>query len=566
MRTSVLFVFVLLLILPLPAQAQTDTWEDGCDARIIDVIAATTDVIDYHAGCARYRECDPSSYGYADCQFAAFQVMLEQCPLDDARCHDGAILFAAAILVFDDPFGESSGFMPPQEIIDAVPRGLDAFWKGDDAGALSAYQVPATSDTSYYAGDLMMPISRAVLYQRLNQPENAFAEYDMALDATFAHPLLAYARAQLYASLGRTDEASFDIATIGTFIARDSEGRVDDALNDFVMALQAQYPLDETVMQDWLLYPVLDVNGGVAGEFVSDNSLVPPRPVRLGIFDNLDVVVAIGLKNWSSDGFFTPDTILQVLLLDEAGTSYRLNYPEIYGNSGSIALVPDDFGFHGQERINFFEGAGDWRFMLAPVGAPDPRISLAEMRYCEGSVRSRLEIGAVVTDVSFLPEYALSFSETADGVIIEDSTSDRPFVTVLGGPECMDNVTWWQGHHNNLGRLGWFRENVDMTYTAAPSTIQAENILCDGVAPALPSRLAVDSTASVLPDLGSNNIRDYPSSEAELLGSIPPQGTFDIIGGPVCIDGLVWWHVDYNGLIGWTAEGADGIYWLAPTG
>ena len=562
MRQSVLFLLALLLILPLPAQAQNDTWEDGCDARVIDVIAATTDMIDYHAGCARYRTCDSGSYGYADCQFAAFEVMLAQCPWDDSRCRDGAILFAAAILAFDDPFGESAGFMPPQAIIDGVPRGLQAFWSGDDAGALSAYQVPATSDTSYFAGDLMMPISRAVLYQRVNQPEDAFAEYDLALNSTFAHPLLFYARAQLYASLGRADEASFDIAAIGTFLARDLEGRVGDTLDDFVMALEAQYPLDETVMQDWLLYPVLDVNGGVGGQFVSDNSLVPPRPVRLGIFDELDLVVAIGLKNWGADGFNTPDTILQILPLNETGTAYRLNYPVIYDNSGSIALVPDDFGFHAQEQINFFEGSGDWRFMLTPTGAPDPRAYLEYRRICEGSVRSRLEIGSVVTGISYVDP--LNLSSSPDGNVVVEINELGPVVTVVGGPACVDGVTWWEGYYNG-GTRGWFAENEGMTYSAAPSQMQAENILCDGVPPALPSRLAVNTTASVVPDLGANNVRDYPSSEAELLGSIPPQGTFEIIGGPACIDGLVWWFVDYQGLIGWTAEGADSIYWLAPT-
>ena len=37
--------------------------------------------------------------------------------------------------------------------------------------------------------------------------------------------------------------------------------------------------------------------------------------------------------------------------------------------------------------------------------------------------------------------------------------------------------------------------------------------------------------------------------------------------GPVCAaDGRNWWQVNYNGIIGWTAEGSGTSYWLEPYG
>jgi hypothetical protein len=34
------------------------------------------------------------------------------------------------------------------------------------------------------------------------------------------------------------------------------------------------------------------------------------------------------------------------------------------------------------------------------------------------------------------------------------------------------------------------------------------------------------------------------------------------LAGPVCGENLAWWQVDYNGLVGWTAEGQGNEYWL----
>ena len=35
--------------------------------------------------------------------------------------------------------------------------------------------------------------------------------------------------------------------------------------------------------------------------------------------------------------------------------------------------------------------------------------------------------------------------------------------------------------------------------------------------------------------------------------------------GPICNDDYIWWKVDYNGILGWTVEGANDEYWIEPT-
>lgn len=63
-----------------------------------------------------------------------------------------------------------------------------------------------------------------------------------------------------------------------------------------------------------------------------------------------------------------------------------------------------------------------------------------------------------------------------------------------------------------------------------------------------------------------NRVRAEPNVQAEILGQIEPGDAMLIIEGPMCVDGWVWWKVraDGSGLVGWTAEGSEKEYWLAP--
>ena len=63
---------------------------------------------------------------------------------------------------------------------------------------------------------------------------------------------------------------------------------------------------------------------------------------------------------------------------------------------------------------------------------------------------------------------------------------------------------------------------------------------------------------------GANRIRAHPSADAVVVGQISPGGVFQVRGAPTCADGYYWWPVLANDVMGWTAEGADGVYWLAP--
>ncbi len=79
----------------------------------------------------------------------------------------------------------------------------------------------------------------------------------------------------------------------------------------------------------------------------------------------------------------------------------------------------------------------------------------------------------------------------------------------------------------------------------------------------MPTRLAVGREGRVL---GSypNNVRSEPNPATDLIIQIPAGETFKVLAGPMCLNNMVWWQVEYKGYDGWTAEGKDGEYWVEP--
>lgn len=86
--------------------------------------------------------------------------------------------------------------------------------------------------------------------------------------------------------------------------------------------------------------------------------------------------------------------------------------------------------------------------------------------------------------------------------------------------------------------------------------------------PAAPApRLVIGGSGFVVPDLGNNALRDAPGLSEDgsnEIGVIPPNGQVTVLAGPECVSGYNWWQVNYDGQIGWTAEGEGNTYWLQP--
>ena len=61
-----------------------------------------------------------------------------------------------------------------------------------------------------------------------------------------------------------------------------------------------------------------------------------------------------------------------------------------------------------------------------------------------------------------------------------------------------------------------------------------------------------------------NNLRDKPTTESPITGSLEPGEKVNIVSGPECMGYYVWWSVvsQSSGRAGWTAEGDYNDYWL----
>jgi hypothetical protein len=138
-------------------------------------------------------------------------------------------------------------------------------------------------------------------------------------------------------------------------------------------------------------------------------------------------------------------------------------------------------------------------------------------------------------------------------------TAETDSLTIIGAGKCVDDTTWWPARTMN-GVEGWIQENEGSDYLILPfDDAYSFPIYCPGAA--VP-RLLTEGEGRVIAGQGANNVRMGEGEAAELLGKIPEGGTFTVLDGPVCADGMLWWQVQSGDLNGWTAEGQGDTYWL----
>lgn len=171
----------------------------------------------------------------------------------------------------------------------------------------------------------------------------------------------------------------------------------------------------------------------------------------------------------------------------------------------------------------------------------------------------RLAIRDFVTVTPGLPNNIRSNPSTSANFVNSFYSGD--VLVISGGPICADGLRWWE-----VGGEGGFRGwTVEGSRSGDPWLISiAQSPISNNCT--LPPRLIRGSTGIVLPG-EANALRDGPDANGtNVIGSIPGGGAFTTTGSSLCgSDGRRWYPVDYNGTLGWTAEGEGSTYWIAPS-
>ncbi len=232
------------------------------------------------------------------------------------------------------------------------------------------------------------------------------------------------------------------------------------------------------------------------------------------------------------------------------------------GGSFSVVGGPHCSGGMQWWRVNYngaigwtAEGDGYNRYWLEPAGIVPPPYPI------ECVMPNRLTVGGYGRVTPGLPNVVRTAPGTtstgANSQVIGQIPGGGVFA-VLGGPQCgTDGRSWWQVNYNGL--VGWTAEGqgydqywVEPWYNQTPAC-------------GLPTRLSAGRYGRVTtyPNL-PNRIRSTPTFGGAVVGQIPPGAYFYALSGPTCADGVYWWQVNYNGVVGWTGEGQNGTYWLEP--
>lgn len=125
---------------------------------------------------------------------------------------------------------------------------------------------------------------------------------------------------------------------------------------------------------------------------------------------------------------------------------------------------------------------------------------------------------------------------------------------------------------------------VDVTPLEMPASVIPTTTPTQAVTPTLAATGTVDACAAVempirlgvgdsgmvsLNDSAPTtpvNVRETPGVDGIRIGRLAQGVTFEVLEGPVCANGVVWFKVGYgDDKEGWLAEGQDGLYFVEPT-
>lgn len=219
--------------------------------------------------------------------------------------------------------------------------------------------------------------------------------------------------------------------------------------------------------------PSLAPNLG-GGPVVVNPPVVSGQPISYGASVRGVVNNATPVQEYTFNGLAGDAVVISMFADDVAFLDPVLR---LFDANGNLIAENDDFDnlnsristilpTNGTYRIEAarFSGAGDFTLTLSTQGtAGNP--SNAGTVVCPGTIPSRLSVG-IRARVTFTDGTPLRLRATPSGTFIRDLQEGTAF-TVIGGPTCDSNFTWWNIQLDN-GTSGWSAEGDLDTYFIEP--------------------------------------------------------------------------------------------------
>lgn len=236
---------------------------------------------------------------------------------------------------------------------------------------------------------------------------------------------------------------------------------------------------------------------------------------------------------------FDENRIFTVLDGPQCGDNYIWWYITGHGVTGWVAERDSQ-----QTFIRFFDPDPD-----APLECRTPlALRLNEQIELTASVRIRHEPGL-------------------EGLVITIAPYGSTVTIVNATPRCANGYNWWQVRAvvANFEYIGWMVEGRRSTEEFPTAFVE----LTPAPDCSIPMRAQIGDRGRVRYfDRLPKNLRAEPGLDGELLYTLVDGVPLEIIGGPVCVAGMNYWHVSIlasTPVTGWLAEGPRPNHWIKIT-
>ncbi|MDX2137073.1 MAG: Ig-like domain-containing protein [Chloroflexota bacterium] len=377
----------------------------------------------------------------------------------------------------------------------------------------------------------------------LPAPEATGVRLDEALQVTFNMPM---DRASVASALGLVDAA-------GTRVAGRYEWNEDSTsvrfIPDALLALDTRY--EPTIGTG-----ALGAGGGASLETQSFAFITVPTPgvIRTDPFDGQTDAHLYGLTIYFAS-LMNPETLEDKFTItpepwrepdifyNDWDNSLTLNFPVEPSSEYTITMAAgaeDEYGNRIEQPLTI-------RYTTVPF---DPDVSL-QAPYGVGFYNARNPQTQV-----YLTHRNVS------AIDLELYSVELPdFLPLLVGPNSYDPAQFFTPNRNNLLR-SWQIPSVAPENARRYELLQlggGGSVDCPG---ALPSRLRIGDTARVVSDPDPVRARATPG-DGNIVTLLYRDYALPIIGGPQCINGVLWWQVQLReGEAAWVAEGVGEEYFL----